>query len=136
MTEPLEGTFEGIVQSAKWTEFEDKDTHLFQPVLSMPVLVERKGEPTARVFPSLFFDDSNIDRGVDAGKTRVRASLEILHSIGLDVVVDSVGSNNPANWPAELEGVGVVVFCKVGDDGRQKCYLNKRGKEAIPESRV
>lgn len=139
----IEGTFEGQVSGAKWTEWEDDKTGQVVPVLTVPVNVTAVVDGANKVVtlsPSLFFDNSIIDRGNDAGKTRMQVSIETLGSMGLDVDASNFGNNNPAAWPEELEGKDASVYAQVKQDkegnDRQRAYLNRRSKPKISDQRV
>ena len=129
-----EGVYSGQVISAKWTEYTDRDTDITIPVLSIGVEIT-DGDEKKRVFPSLFIDSTIIDRGVQAGKTRVQDALETLETYGLDVNVDDPADNDPTGWPDQLVGIEIPVYCKE-KDGKIKAYLNRLGKPAIEPARV
>ena len=139
----IEGTFEGTISGAKWTEWADEKTGQVVPVLTVPVNVTAAVDGANKVVtlsPSLFFDNSIIDRGNDQGKTRMQVSIETLGSMGLEVDSSNFANNSPATWDVELEGKDASVYAMIKQDKdgneRQRAYLNRRSKPKISDQRV
>ena len=134
----LDGTYEGVVKGAKWSEWE-ADGGIALPLLNIPVEVT-VGSEVVRGTPALFFDNQIIDRGNDAGKTRLEVSLQVLASMGVEVDAEDFGNNDPTAWPDALEGKQASVYTTMGEDRdgkpRRKWYLNRRGRPAISDERV
>jgi len=128
-----EGTYEGPIHEAKWTEWDDDGRGVL--VLNTPVDVT-VGEKAHKLYPALFFDSELITSGRDEGKTRMEVALEVLASMGVEVDMESPPHIDPVTLPSQLEDVIASVYTKVDDNGRQKSYLNRRSKPPIPDERV
>jgi len=127
--------YSGKVLGVKWSEYTDKDTQVTIPILALTVLITANGEER-KVYPSVFVDQTIIDRGAQAGKTRAQDLLETLESYGLDVDIDDVSNNDPTAWPDQLTGMELPVYCKEGEDGKVKAYLNRLGRPSLEPARV
>ena len=132
--EKLNGTYDGTVKEAKFSEFTDKETDKNVLVLNFTCIVDVSGD-RYMLFPALFFDDTIVDQGLDMGKTRIEVSLSVLRSMGLDVDEKHLENNNPVTWIADLADKPVRLYCKE-KDGKQICYLNRLGRPPLDADRT
>jgi len=131
-----EAVFEGEIKSIKFEEFEPKDGGKAIPILALNVEVPKKDGTTKIVTPKLWFSDELITSGYAAGKSRVQDALEMLASYDVPVDTENLGQNDPMSWEDHLVGQNAVVFVKIDEEGKMKCYLNKRGRPEIAPDRV
>lgn len=125
----LNGSYSGKVKSARWYTFTKDDKTL--PYLSFEVEI---GEATMK--PALYFDNEIKTTGMDQGKSNLQVALELLESYGVECDPNQPTKCNPGAFAEAMEGVEVNVFCKVTDEGKQKCYLNKKSREAATPDAV
>lgn len=115
----LDGKFEGKVTAAAWAKYEGDDGKA-TPYIRVTLQI---GDVS--VSGSLWFDTNILDKGQDAGKTRVRVSLEVLASYGVKCDPENLAMNDPSTFPAQLVGKSLRVFCDTkGKDGAQRCFIN------------
>lgn len=129
MSTVLNGSYSGKVKSAHWYTFERDGKTL--PYLSFDVDI---GEATVK--PALYFDNEIKTTGMDQGKSNLQVALELLESYGVECDPVQPTKCNPGAFAEAMEGVQVNVFCKVTDDGKQRCYLNKKSREAATPDAV
>lgn len=130
----LDGEFQGVVVGHRWTKWEDEENDKRVPLLSFDVEVTQ-GEIKTKLHPTLFFDTDFATSGMDAGKSRVQISLEVLESYGLEVNPDEPSDNSPHLFGPGMIGKTVSLFCKE-KDGKQVCYLNRGRKPELEEKEV
>ena len=115
----LDGKYEGKVTAASWAKYEGDDGKA-TPYIRVTLQI---GE--ASVSSSLWFDNNILDKGQDAGKTRVKVSMEVLASYGVKCDPENIGKNDPSTFPAQLVGKTLRCFCDMkGKDGAQRCFIN------------
>ena len=126
----LNGSFEGVVESGKWTRYTDEEQNRAIAILNLVVKI---GEET--VFPSLFFDRELVPQGLDAGKERMRVSLETLKSYGIECDPENYTKNRPASFIEQLQGKTVNVYCNEKDK-KQRAFLNKKSRPELKADEI
>lgn len=127
---PLNGNYEGTVESCGWFTFESKQSGKEVPYMGLEIAVGDQ-----KLNASLYFDSDVKTSGVDQGKTGVVVALEILESYGVPCDSKNPRKCDPSKFPAAMKGQKVKVHCKEVD-GKQKVYLNKKARETADTATI